>query len=142
MQPVTINLLKQYRINLLLELAFVVIESIFLYALREQFTSFNFVIFLIIMQLATVGFSVVYLVRFQILDENGITVKRILGTVTFGWDRVSEYGIYESGRGLKKQTLIRVSFDRSASTVVLEHSQEAMAWLRSRCGAPSYDKRT
>lgn len=141
MKPVTLNLLKQYRRNLLCELAFVAIESFFLYELREQFTSFNFVKFLIIMQLAMVGFSVVYLTRFQILDENGITVKRILGTVTFAWDRVSEYGIYESGRGLKKQTLIRVTFDRSASTVVLDYSQEAMAWLQYRCGAPSYDKR-
>ena len=142
MQPVTINLLKRYRRIVLYELAFVVTESIFLFVLREQYTSFGFVIFLIIMQLAMAADTILLLTRFQVLDENGITVKRLRRTVTFGWDRVSEYGIYESRRGLKKQTLIRVSFDRSASTVVLDYSQEAMAWLRSRCGAPSYDKRT
>ncbi len=141
MKPLTINLLKQYRRNVLVELAFVAIESFFLYELRDQFTNLNFVKFLIIMQLATVAFSMMYLTRFQILDENGITVKRMLATMTFGWDRVSEYGIYDSTRGLKKKTLIRVMFDGSVSSVELDYSEEAMTWLHHRCGAPSYDKR-
>ena len=141
MKPLTISCLSEYRKGVFGAVFWLLIDVVFLLLEKAQFSHPRFADFVIII---LIGINVIEILtepRFQILDENGITVKRIFGSTTYKWDYVSGYEVIEVRRGLnfKKRTVIRVLFEGSPP-IGLKYSEDALAWMHHRCDISASDK--
>ena len=142
MQSLTISCLKQYWTNLFKMWGSVTLECIFLAGALERFSHPTFGKIIIIIQYVVLVIITLNMTRFQILDENGITLKRTIGIKTYGLDRISSYGFYDMSKPFKESSKIQIVLDQSTSAILMDYSEEAVAWLRCRCGEPAFDKRS